>query len=407
MFSKTSNRNAFTLVEVLVSFVIISVISGMVAIALSGAQRQAQDTRAKAMIDRLNLSILRLYEDESQRRVAMPGNVRDGEAVSHAQLIFKRDWLRAILPNNKADMDVGSGRSGAPNIAPIPYRTNAVEPPVAPAVAPENSRALASQRYRQRVMRTLNVGTWAAAWDIWTPEHQSAECLYQIFASSTLDGEPLLKQLRTRDIADTDEDGMPEIVDSWGVPLLWMRWPTGFYLKNRWVADESDTTAWPTVGELAAIIRNRGDDPLDLLRMDPRYRSEYDYDLASTTNDLVDPRTNNNSIMVDKLTYAVRPMIVSAGSDGEFDLVTSGPGTGRETVGDDFVASLRVADARDGSVRQFNRAVFFPDPFFTLSVVGTGADAPRPLLERLGAVSDVNGDRTDNSADNIYPVLGF
>ncbi|EGF24599.1 type II secretion system protein [Rhodopirellula baltica] len=407
MFSKTSNRNAFTLVEVLVSFVIISVISGMVAIALSGAQRQAQDTRAKAMIDRLNLSILRLYEDESQRRVAMPGNVRDGEAVSHAQLIFKRDWLRAILPNNKADMDVGSGRSGAPNVAPIPYRTNAVEPPVAPAVAPENSRALASQRYRQRVMRTLNVGTWAAAWDLWTPEHQSAECLYQIFASSTLDGEPLLKQLRTRDIADTDEDGMPEIVDSWGVPLLWMRWPTGFYLKNRWAADESDSTAWPTVGELAAIIRNRGDDPLDLLRMDPRYRSEYDYDLASTTNDLVDPRTNNNSIMVDKLTYAVRPMIVSAGSDGEFDLVTSGPGTGRETVGDDFVASLRVADARDGSVRQFNRAVFFPDPFFTLNVVGTGADSPRPLLQRLGAVSDVNGDRTDNSADNIYPVLGF
>ncbi|PHQ32611.1 type II secretion system protein [Rhodopirellula bahusiensis] len=407
MFSKTSNRNAFTLVEVLVSFVIISVISGMVAIALSGAQRQAQDTRAKAMIDRLNLSILRLYEDESQRRVAMPSNVLDGEAVSHAQLIFKRDWLRAVLPNNRADMDVGSSRTGAPGVAPIAYRTNAAEPPVTPGIAPENSRALASQRYRQRVMRTLNVGSWAAAWTAWTPEHESAECLYQIFASSTLDGEPLLKQLRTRDIADTDEDGMPEIVDSWGVPLLWMRWPTGFYLKNRWVVDESDSASWPTVGELAAIIRNRGDDPLDLLRMDPRYRSEYDYDLASTTNDLVDPTTNSNSIMVDKLTYAVRPMIVSAGSDGEFDLVTSGPGTGRETVGDDFVSDLRVADARDGTLRRFDRAVFFPDPFFTLDLVGTGADAPRPLLQRLGAVSDVNGDRTDNSADNIYPVLGF
>ena len=290
----------------------------------------------------------------------------------------------------------------------IPYRRNDDNMGnVQWAEITENSRLLASQRYRQRVMRTLDVGTWTAAWDLWTPEHQSAECLYQIFASSTLDGEPLLKQLRTRDIADTDEDGMPEIVDSWGVPLLWMRWPTGFYLKNRWVADESDTTAWPTVGELAAIIRNRGDDPLDLLRMDPRYRSEYDYDLASTTNDLVDPRTNNNSIMVDKLTYAVRPMIVSAGSDGEFDLVTSGPGTGRETVGDDYFANLRMSDARDGSLQRFDRAVFFPDPFFTLNIVGTGADAPRPLLERLGAVSDVNGDRTDNSADNIYPVLGF
>ncbi|MCC9644420.1 type II secretion system protein [Rhodopirellula sp. JC740] len=388
------------------SFVIISIISGMVAIALSGAQRQANDTRAKALVDRLNLSMLRLYEEESLRRMALPVDVKDGEAVSQAQLIFKRDWLRAILPNNRADMDVGSGRSGSTNVLGIPYRQQD-NPGTRWTVANEASRALASQRYRQRVMRTLNVGTWDLAWTEWTPEHESAECLYQIFASSTLDGEPLLKQLRTRDIADTDGDGMPEIVDPWGVPLLWMRWPTGFYLKNRWVVDESDTTSWPTVGELASIIANRGDDPLDLLRMDPRYRSEYDYNLASTATNLVDPRINDNTVMVDKLTFAVRPMIVSAGSDGEFDLVTSGPGTGRETVGDDLIANLRASDDRAGNVRTLNGPVFFPDPFFTLNLVGASADGPRPLLERLGAVSDVNGDRTDNSADNIYPVLGF
>ncbi len=63
---------AFTLVEMLVVIVIMGILGSMVTVALSGAKRQAQDTRAIALIDRLNLVILELYEQEANRLVSAP-----------------------------------------------------------------------------------------------------------------------------------------------------------------------------------------------------------------------------------------------------------------------------------------------------------------------------------------------
>ncbi len=64
------------------------------------------------------------------------------------------------------------------------------------------------------------------------PTHQlttdSAECLYLILTKGALfDTEPpSATDLKGLEIADTDKDGLFEIVDGWGNPLRFYRWPT-------------------------------------------------------------------------------------------------------------------------------------------------------------------------------------
>jgi prepilin-type N-terminal cleavage/methylation domain-containing protein len=61
-----------------------------------------------------------------------------------------------------------------------------------------------------------------------TPITDSAECLYLIITKGPLfDTEPpSAADLKAIETADTDNDGIPEIVDAWGHPLRFYRWPT-------------------------------------------------------------------------------------------------------------------------------------------------------------------------------------
>lgn len=399
-------RSAFTIVELMVAMVILGIISSMVAIALNGASRQAQDQRAQQFIDQLNLAVLQIYEEESQRRVSLTGAPADAFAASQAQLIFIRDWLRATLPDSKADVDAGSGRSGSPAAGLVPFINNV--PAVTPVGTTERSNS--ALRYRQRIIRTyeaLTGGavTWAAAYDSWSAENEGAECLYQILASNTINGESGLQFLRTRDIDDTDGDGMPEVVDPWGVPVAWMRSPAGFYLKNRWAADDTDAGSHATVAALRETLLRLGPDPLDVLRCDPRH-GLLDDDAPGL---LVDPTLTNATVEVHQFTFFCRPLVVSAGSDGDFDLVLTMPGAQRETIADDFGGPGVQTSPSNGTSYGLG-SVYYPDPFYSRPVYdasGMQVDPIQPLAQRKGAVVDVNGDEVDNEADNIYPALGI
>jgi prepilin-type N-terminal cleavage/methylation domain-containing protein len=61
-----------------------------------------------------------------------------------------------------------------------------------------------------------------------TPITDSAECLYLIITKGPLfDTEPpSAADLKAIETADTDNDGIPEIIDAWGHPLRFYRWPT-------------------------------------------------------------------------------------------------------------------------------------------------------------------------------------
>ena len=98
----TNRRNGFTLVELLVSLTVIAVIAGMVAIAVSGANRQARETRAQALTNALNLISLQIYEESTRRRVELPAGFSTKEARGLSALMWKRDWLRCSFPDRRS-----------------------------------------------------------------------------------------------------------------------------------------------------------------------------------------------------------------------------------------------------------------------------------------------------------------
>jgi len=104
-----------------------------------------------------------------------------------------------------------------------------------------------------------------------------------ILATTFVGGTPAIEAIPTSSIGDTDGDGMPEILDGWNRPLGFIRWPSGY------------------------------DDPYDLL--------------DNTIPDEFDPFRADFGFTVDAIPppepWSLRPLIVSAGTDGDFGISLS------------------------------------------------------------------------------------
>ncbi|TWT93667.1 type II secretion system protein [Neorhodopirellula pilleata] len=388
MDNKNTSRRAFTLVELLVVMVISGILSGLAAIALTGASRAAQESRARSMVDSLNLIMLQIYEIESERVPAYPGVSVSGNTQAMSALLWKRDWVRCVLPDRIAEV------STAPVVVPF----SDVGPPVTAIPMSSATRLSRLLRARERIKNTIvNAKSLPAATSYvdlvdgdvtngeWTIEYQSAECLHLILSSTVVNGKPASDMLRTRDIGDIDEDGMPEILDPWGVPFGFMRWPCGFKLTPQWnviVESPASTTVRADWADLVAIKNELERDSIDTLLVDPRY-----LDSESST-----PPVNATA----EDPFQLTPMIVSAGSDGEFDLFgLDGDSVSLPTIS--FIRSGWPTEATSPiTVAGFAAPANFVDPYLGNLAIGS----------QLGARGDVNGDGNDQSADNVYPAFG-
>jgi hypothetical protein len=199
--------------------------------------------------------------------------------------------------------------------------------------------------------------------------------LYLILATSVINGDAALRTMKDRDIGDTDSDGMPEILDPWGIPVGFMRWSVGFYLTREW--EETP----PTTADLAVLKRNLGRDSIDVVYSDPRYM---DGSSASppTDHEALDP-------------FDVYPMVVSAGADGVFDLYGLDP----DTSGNLPTFSYGTNLLNDGTLIRsgYPNPLPFVDPY----LYGTA------VVQQLGARRDTAELRVNNSSDNVYSSLSF
>lgn len=396
-------RWGFTLVELLVSIAITGIITGMLAIAITGVNRQANDQRAESQSERLNLLLLQIYEEETERMISAPVstpqppptpvdfNARADNSRRLALLNWQRDYLRCALPDRISDLvdppiEVyftlfrGVGAGAAQRTARIDPSYDPPAPPATPNPNPwgadylRSTRWAAQLRYRQRVWQMIvgsQPATAPANFDQcvdgnpnngeWTPEFQSAECLYLILATHVVNGEPAIDSIQTRNIGDLDEDGVPEILDPWGTPLGFIRWPGGHYLVDQWELA-------PTMAEIINRKIAMGKDPLDVLYSDPRY------DDSAGNAQADDP-------------FPIAPLIVSAGADRVFDM-----------VGLDVPPLPPI---------RYAQGVFPLTPNNTLPFAGT----PRFIdpyqdgvaaEEQLGAPRDTADSGTDNTFDNIF-----
>lgn len=398
---KRSTR-AFTLVELLVSITILGIIGGLVSVALTGANRQARDTRCKAFVDRLNLLMLQIYEEETERRVGLASGFSTSSTRALSSLMWKRDWLRCALPDRREDIQFAPVQ--------IPYPTGAggawLDSPITvPGITSgANASSLRGQeilKYRIYIARSIattknvSVANFADLFDKtpsngeWTSQHQSAECLYMILATHVVDGVPASETLRQRDIGDLDQDGMPEVLDPWGVPVGFMRWPVGLHLSPAWndpIESPESTTTRANWDELAAIKDRLGRDSLDIIYADPRYLDNSN--AAATFPQAEDP-------------FTLYPVIVSAGSDGVFDLYGLDDDSDLDPVGPPVINyttfGLPNTSPTFVSPPSFPVTMSFVDPFMD----------GESMSKKLGARVDFNGNKIDDSADNVAPSISF
>lgn len=306
---------AFTLVEVLVVLVLLSILAGMVLTAVQGVTTSARMARTRSIIATVDSVIQEQYESYKYRPlpvvipdlggVAGPTNMISYEIIpseaARVRLIMTRDLQRMELPDKVSDIRQANDRRYATMPAVIRGMADRVledtstgELTLARAAAgdlSQRSQFTVSWYAGSTALLNNDRGHWPARFSAylrrtaardsggnirWTPEHQGAECLYLILATTFSGGASAIEAIPASNIGDTDGDGVPEILDGWGRPLGFIRWPIGF-------ADPAIATTVPD-------------------EFDP-YRSDFGFSVGTVTTP-----------------YVVRPLIISAGADGEFGI---------------------------------------------------------------------------------------
>ena len=358
---KRSRRSGFTLVEILVVLVILSIMGSMVVTATSGVTRSARESRTRTIISLCDSVIQDLYDSTKYRplpveiptlRSARPTGTLSREVLvseaARVRLIMRRDLQRMELPDRFSDfVSEVTGTVDRPVPSPIyaaanPVLLNGSNEVVGSRNAPASRQSfIVTWNAPQRVFSYLERFNSVASP---TTINQGAECLFMIMSSTFIAGEPAIAAIPSSHIGDTDNDGFREILDAWGNPLGFIRWPVGFADPN------SDGTRTP--------------DDFDPFRADFANLSGASAALATDVSD-----------GANKVPWSMRPLIVSAGSDGAVGIALD-PYTEQASVANGFSYSdtlynlqsnatvatnfMRVqADGRAASANNYH----YPDPY--------------------------------------------
>lgn len=237
-FKKLRTRQrGFTLIEILIVIAIVSALLAGLGVTLANfltMAREGQTTATLRKIDGLiterQQAVTRFFDSRDFRRHVSvqherlkKGNPTQGVAQllglapDFVEVITKKRLLQLSLPQRFAEMiderqpatpgnPKGLGADGIPDAIQFDevYKSlitwNSPTPAIPASATPANH----------------------------TPQTESAELLYFALTRMEQFGAPATgtDDFQLTEIADTDNDGLPEFVDGWGNPLRFYRWPT-------------------------------------------------------------------------------------------------------------------------------------------------------------------------------------
>lgn len=225
-------RSAFTLIEILIVVFIISILMAALGVTISNILTTAKEKQTIATLQKIDGLInerikgleraydsndFRRYIEKQQEKLAKgdPANGIPqlfGLSKNAVEAVARKDFFRDFFPQRFAEMtDVRTRTAGSPP-TPVPdgipdriqfdevYGDAVTWVPSGAKVIPQNH----------------------------TQETESAELLYfaltrmEQFGVAATGTDAFLAQ----EVADTDNDGLPEFVDGWRRPLRFYRWPT-------------------------------------------------------------------------------------------------------------------------------------------------------------------------------------
>ncbi|MEW4456078.1 prepilin-type N-terminal cleavage/methylation domain-containing protein [Bremerella sp. JC817] len=319
-FANRRTRPAFTLVELLVVLAVLSMMASLVLVGLASAAEQAKAARTRSQIQRIHELLMTRWDDYKYRRVEAnkTGNMRVRQA---ARLNKIRELMRIEMPDRKSD--VADGPVSLDSVPGLQFR------------------------YQRVAMARTNTSTFTAADAAWSSANENAECLYLIL-ESIQDGETNgLDFFKESEIGDTDGDGMFEILDGWGNPIIFLRWPFGYPIIEPTGVRRD---ALSSLNDLSAP------DPFDPLGV-----------LGGKTTVTTTPLVYEHPIIF--------PLIFSAGPDGLYNIRTSPSTT--------YQASLTTPPNNP----------YFEDTSFSPAT-------------RMGMILDDSGDELDNITNHQLVVGG-
>ncbi|QDS93402.1 hypothetical protein FF011L_21720 [Roseimaritima multifibrata] len=389
MFIHRSRRRAFTLVELLVTMAVLTILVGMVTAALASVNSDARRARCETQLTAINAMLQARLETYLTQRIRVnptPPYQHFLPYSARARMLLVRDQMRMELPDRKNDLMFG----------PVSVQSY-VQTRRGAATTREDFTAPDHQQlmYRRIIARFRGNALTPTTWHLgWTEQNEASECLYLILAATTVGGKSGLEIVRKDQIGDTDGDLVPEILDPWGVPIAWIRWPAGYWLtyalRNEW----NGATAADRTAAIQAKKQILGEDQFDMLYVDWR---NFDRNTSATGDD---DSTDD--------TFNMPPLVVSAGPDGEFDLMLRSPGHG-----DPINFATMPSPA---APTPYATPYYYPDPYprnyhgatdpsYGVDYIGDSDVFASTKTEGwLGAYYDANGNGYDESADNIYSV---
>ena len=256
-----TRRAAFTLTELLVVIMVIGILASSVLFALYGAIQTAKEKRTKAQVTKLHDMLMTRWESYRTRPIRLlnlPAPARrNAKGMATARLYALRDLMRMEMPDRKTDV--------LDNPVPV-YGPNV-----------KIARPSLNRQYLRRAKAVYDSsnGRWTAP--TWSVDYEDAECLYMIVASIRDVTSNGLDFVREGEIGDLDGDGMPEILDTWGQPFAFLRWPAGFVAHpgpdfNYGTADDipSYSAIQPFTVDASNLVADEDRDPFDPLRCDNR-----------------------------------------------------------------------------------------------------------------------------------------
>lgn len=275
--ARNSKTRAFTLLELMLVIGMMAILAGALGMALAQAMEQGREARTRAQIARIHGLLMMKYDSYRTRSIRLPNSYFPATATAQQRALVRLNILREIMrlemPQCIGDI-VGIDISASPNAPVLTARPNRF------FMDPTSPYPALSNNYFRRVQSSPNFLANGAI---------EAECLYLIL-SNINDGDTSgIDFLLPSEIGDTDGDGMLEILDAWGRPLLFQRWAPG-YSSNPQLCFPAGSPLAPPVA--SSFQTGTEADPFDPMKADSRG------------------------------TFLLVPLICSAGPDGGLGLVT-------------------------------------------------------------------------------------
>jgi prepilin-type N-terminal cleavage/methylation domain-containing protein len=230
--ARKSTIRAFTLIELMMVIAVMAILAAATGAALAEAMEQGRVSRTQAQIARIHSMLMLRYESYRTRPIRIQGTFgtpQDARQTAALRLSAIRQIMRFEMPERPLDIGTLNASGGVdPPLLAAPLTT-------VPALSSVYRRAL-TKNYATRTSRPNNNHFFV---DL---RNFESECLYLIL-STIQDGDTnALDFLLPSEIGDTDGDGMLEVLDSWGTPVVFLRWAPGVIspLQTQLEADPFD-----------------------------------------------------------------------------------------------------------------------------------------------------------------------